>query len=52
MMVASAYAAMVAARPYRPARTPDEALAALAQGAGSQFDPALVAVMRRVVNTR
>jgi HD-GYP domain-containing protein (c-di-GMP phosphodiesterase class II) len=52
MMVASAYAALVAPRPYRPARTPDEALAALTQGAGSQFDPALVAVMRRVVSTR
>jgi HD-GYP domain-containing protein (c-di-GMP phosphodiesterase class II) len=41
--VADAYAAMTAGRPYRAARTPAEALAELERGAGSQFDPAVVA---------
>lgn len=50
MMVVSAYAAMVAPRPYRDARDAEEALAELVKGAGRQFDPALVAVMRRVVS--
>jgi two-component system, cell cycle response regulator len=40
--VADAYAAMTAGRPYRPARTPGEALAELRLGAGTQFDPAVV----------
>jgi diguanylate cyclase (GGDEF)-like protein len=40
--VADAYAAMTAGRPYRPARTPADALAELQHGAGTQFDPAVV----------
>jgi two-component system, cell cycle response regulator len=40
--VADAYAAMTGGRPYREARTPDEALAELRRGAGTQFDPAVV----------
>jgi two-component system cell cycle response regulator len=40
--VADAFAAMTATRPYRPARTPDEAVAELRRCAGSQFDPAVV----------
>ena len=40
--VADAYAAMTGGRPYREARTADEALAELRRGAGTQFDPAVV----------
>ena len=40
--VADAFAAMTAGRPYRPARTPEEALAELRREAGAQFDPAVV----------
>jgi diguanylate cyclase (GGDEF)-like protein len=40
--VADAYAAMTVARPYRPARTPDEAVEELLACAGTQFDPAVV----------
>jgi two-component system cell cycle response regulator len=40
--VADAFAAMLAGRPYRPARTPDEALDELRTAAGTQFDPVVV----------
>jgi two-component system cell cycle response regulator len=40
--VADAFAAMTAERPYRPARSPEEALAELRACAGSQFDPEVV----------
>jgi diguanylate cyclase (GGDEF)-like protein len=40
--VADAYAAMTAGRPYRAARSPEQALAELRACAGSQFDPAVV----------
>jgi diguanylate cyclase (GGDEF)-like protein len=40
--VADAYAAITAGRPYRPARTPGEALDELRRGAGSQFDAGVV----------
>jgi HD-GYP domain-containing protein (c-di-GMP phosphodiesterase class II) len=40
--VADAFAAMIAGRPYRPARTPDEALHELRLAAGTQFDPDVV----------
>ena len=40
--VADAYAAMTGGRPYREARTADEALAELRREAGTQFDPAVV----------
>jgi two-component system cell cycle response regulator len=40
--VADAFAAMTAGRPYRPARTVDEALEELRREAGAQFDPAVV----------
>ncbi|MBV9049222.1 MAG: HD domain-containing protein, partial [Solirubrobacterales bacterium] len=39
--IADAYIAMTHERPHRPARTPEEALAELAAGAGTQFDPEL-----------
>jgi two-component system, cell cycle response regulator len=40
--VADAFAAMLAGRPYRPARTPDDALEELRRAAGTQFDPVVV----------
>jgi two-component system cell cycle response regulator len=40
--VADAFAAMIAGRPYRAARTPEEALDELRRAAGTQFDPAVV----------
>jgi HD-GYP domain-containing protein (c-di-GMP phosphodiesterase class II) len=40
--VADAFAAMTAGRPYRAARTAEQALAELQRGAGSQFDPVVV----------
>jgi two-component system cell cycle response regulator len=40
--VCDAYDAMVAERPYRPARSPEQARAELLDAAGTQFDPAIV----------
>ncbi len=40
--VADAFAAMLAGRPYRAARTPEQALDELRLAAGTQFDPAVV----------
>jgi two-component system cell cycle response regulator len=40
--VADAFAAMTAGRPYRPARTVEDALAELRREAGAQFDPVVV----------
>jgi HD-GYP domain-containing protein (c-di-GMP phosphodiesterase class II) len=40
--VADAYDAMVADRPYREARSQDEAIAELRRCAGTQFDPEVV----------
>ncbi len=37
-----AYIAMTASRPYRPAMTPDEAVAELRAGAGTKFDPEVI----------
>jgi HD-GYP domain-containing protein (c-di-GMP phosphodiesterase class II) len=48
-MVASAYAAMRAARPYRPALSEGEALRELAAGAGKQFDPTLAMTLMAAV---
>jgi putative two-component system response regulator len=41
--VADAYDAMTSARPYRAGMTPEEALQILREGAGTQWDPAVVA---------
>jgi diguanylate cyclase (GGDEF)-like protein/putative nucleotidyltransferase with HDIG domain len=41
LAVADAYSAMTTTRPYRKALAPDEALARLAQAAGTQLDPEL-----------
>jgi HD-GYP domain-containing protein (c-di-GMP phosphodiesterase class II) len=40
--IADAFTAMREARPYRPARTRQAAVAEIRQGAGTQFDPELV----------
>ncbi|MBC7324470.1 MAG: HD-GYP domain-containing protein [Moorella sp. (in: Bacteria)] len=40
--VANAFDAMTSLRPYQATRTPEEALAVLIQGGGSQFDPEVV----------
>jgi len=40
--IVDAYDAITSHRPYRPARTPGEALAILLEGAGPQYDPNLV----------
>jgi HD-GYP domain-containing protein (c-di-GMP phosphodiesterase class II) len=44
MAVCDAYDAMTSSRPYRPALSPARALETLAQGAGVQWAPAVVAV--------
>lgn len=41
LALADAYAAMTSDRPYRQAMSPEEALAAIREAAGSQFDPQL-----------
>jgi HD-GYP domain-containing protein (c-di-GMP phosphodiesterase class II) len=44
-----AFSAMTTDRPYRPARSPEEALAELRACSGSQFDPRVVEALVRVV---
>jgi len=44
LSVADAFAAMASARPYREAVADDQALERLKEGAGTQFDPELVAL--------
>ena len=48
--VADAYNAMTSGRPYRKPSSPDEARLRLRQGAGSQFDPAVVAAFEAVLH--
>jgi putative nucleotidyltransferase with HDIG domain len=48
LAVADAFDAMTAERPYRPALGEAETLRRLRAGAGTQFDPAVVAAMERV----
>jgi putative two-component system response regulator len=43
--VCDAYDAMINDRPYRPRRSPQEAMTILYQGAGSQWDPDVVSVL-------
>lgn len=47
--VADAYDAMTSVRPYRRALTSDEAVAELRKNAGTQFDPAVVRILVRLV---
>jgi HD-GYP domain-containing protein (c-di-GMP phosphodiesterase class II) len=44
-----AFSAMTTDRPYRRARSEDEALAELRRCAGTQFDPAVVAALEAIV---
>ena len=46
--VADFYDAVTSARPYRPAIPPVEAIAMIADGAGTHFDPAIVEVVMRL----
>jgi two-component system cell cycle response regulator len=46
-----AYDAITTERPYAPARGPETALEELRRGAGSQFDPEVVASLERVLRT-
>ena len=45
VMACDAYHAMTSDRPYRQARTPDDALEELMRLAGTQFDPTVVRVL-------
>jgi len=49
LAVADAYEAMTSDRPYRKALSPEEALRRLEEGAGTQFDPKVVAAMREAL---
>ncbi len=49
--VCDAFEAIVSDRPYRAARSPQEALAELRRCAGTQFDPAVVAAFELMVAT-
>jgi diguanylate cyclase (GGDEF)-like protein len=48
ILVADAFEAITAHRPYRPARTPEEALEELSTHAGTQFDPTCVAALSAI----
>jgi diguanylate cyclase (GGDEF)-like protein len=50
ILVADAFEAMTADRPYRTSRRPAEALAELERNAGTQFDPACVEALRAVLD--
>jgi putative nucleotidyltransferase with HDIG domain len=52
LAAADAYVAMTDARPYRPARSHDDAVAELRRCAGTQFDPAVVEALCRVLSYR
>lgn len=52
LCVCDSYNAMITSRPYREAMTPEAALAELRRCAGSQFDPAVVDAMSRVLARR
>jgi HD-GYP domain-containing protein (c-di-GMP phosphodiesterase class II) len=49
--VADTFAAMTSDRPYRRALRPEAALAEIERGAGTQFDPEIVAAFRRAMQS-
>jgi len=49
LAIADAFDAMTSERPYRPARSASEAMSELERGAGTQFDPEIVAVFREIM---
>ena len=49
LLVADAFEAMTTERPYRPARSPEQALAELQAHAGTQFDAACVSALARAL---
>jgi len=51
ILVADAFEAMTAPRPYQPARPVDDAVAELSRRAGRQFDPACVDALRMALAT-
>jgi diguanylate cyclase (GGDEF)-like protein len=46
-----AYDAMTTERPYSPARSPEETLAVILEGAGTQFDPEIAKLLDHVVRS-
>jgi diguanylate cyclase (GGDEF)-like protein len=50
--ICNAFDAMISQRPQSPSRTTGEALAALHDGAGTQFDPAIVTVFEQIIGER
>jgi len=50
--VCDAFDAMISNRPYSPPKTTEQALAELRRCAGTQFDPAIVAVFERLIAER
>lgn len=46
--LADAYEAMTAGRPYRPAKSPGEALTEIEENSGTQFDPKLVRIFKEL----
>jgi putative two-component system response regulator len=52
LAVADAYDAMTSDRPYRPAMTLQATCAELEKGKGTQFDPAIVDILFRILNKR
>jgi HD-GYP domain-containing protein (c-di-GMP phosphodiesterase class II) len=52
VMACDAYQAIVSERPYDPSRPPEAAVAELREGAGTQFDPRVVAAFLQVLRER
>ena len=52
VMACDAYEAIISERPYDPSRPPEAAVAELREGAGTQFDPRVVAAFLQVLRER